>query len=160
MWRIQNGELPEELQTNAFWLLIGTIDFLKDDFDYCSEDVVIMGIKRVVGEIESRKPEAMIVINGLLPRAVKGSIGKLYRIDHKITIMDAIDNVNKKLKMYCDVNDNLFDFDAKDIFININDKIEGGKMSQFILNSLIAYYLSPPSNAKNGGWKSLKNREK
>ena len=157
LWRIQNGEFPVNLKTKVFWLLIGTNDFLKDDLDYCSEDVTLMGIKRVVGEIQLRMPETLIVINGLLPRAAKGREGRLYNNNGEITIMDAIDNVNEKLKSFCALDDGLHYFDAKDVFVEI-DKEQGeeDKISKFIPSSLMKDYLHPtPLGYQNWGKKII-----
>lgn len=144
LWRIQNGEFPVSLKTKVIWLLIGTNDFLKDDLDYCSEDVTLMGIKRVVGEIQTRVPEVLIVINGLLPRAGKGMKGRLYNDDGETTIMDAIDNVNEKLKNFCSLDDGLHYFDAKAIFVDTNMELgEENKISYFIPTSKMNDYLHP-----------------
>lgn len=111
-----------------------------------------MGIKRVVGEIQIRKPESTIVINGLLPRASKEREGQLYNNDGSISIMDAIDNVNGVLKEFCDQDDSLYYFDAKDIFVHIKEEeIHNGNRkenqdhasSMFIPSSLMADYLHP-----------------
>merc|ERR1711862_1027682 len=64
LWRIQNGELPSYLNPKVFWLLIGTNDLA---IKQCSEDVVLLGILRVIEEIQSLRPNAKIVINSILP---------------------------------------------------------------------------------------------
>ena len=65
LYRIQaGGELPNELDSKVFWLLIGTNDLSTN----CSEDVVTLGILSIVQEIRSKKPGSIVVINGLLPR--------------------------------------------------------------------------------------------
>ena len=143
---------------------VGTNDFLKDGLENCSEDVVLMGIQRVVGEIQSRKPESMIVVNGILPRAEKGNEGMLYVNsngngndkldggddndgDSTIDVMDAIDGVNKKLKEFCGTHDNLHYFDAKDIFVEAKEELqtEGNVVEYSIPQSLMADYLHPTS---------------
>ncbi len=162
LWRLQNGELPTKLTPKIFWILIGTNDFLKDGLDHCSEDVVLMGIKRVVGELQSRKPKSTIVINGILPRAEKGREGMLYGSgsddidgegggdgngDSAIGIMDAIDAVNAKLSEFCDTHENLHYFDGKDIFVETKEELqtEGKVVEHFIPQSLMADYLHPTS---------------
>lgn len=64
---MQHGEVDAKLNPSFWWILIGTNDFNKDAS--CSSEVVIMGIQRVVEEMLTRKPNAKIVINSLLPRA-------------------------------------------------------------------------------------------
>lgn len=122
LWRIQNGELPETLTAKVFWVLIGTNDFLKattaqgERVDQCSEEVVLMGIRRVVEEMRMRKPDCRIVVNGLLPRSDLGG-GMLYKKGEK-TVMDAIDVVNHHLKEYCEKSPNHLEyFDASNIFL-------------------------------------------
>ncbi len=142
LWRIQNGEFPEKLEPKIFWILIGTNDFLKDDLDYCSEEVVLMGIKRVIGEIQLRRPEATIVINGLLPRATKSSEGIVYQSNGK-TIMNAIDNVNEELQNFSNLHDNLYFFDAKDLFVIVEEHEKGNENVEVIPHELMADYLHP-----------------
>lgn len=65
LYRLQKGgELPDQLQSKVYWLLIGTNDLSQN----CSEDIVILGILSIVQEIRLKKPDSIVVINGLLPR--------------------------------------------------------------------------------------------
>jgi len=64
LWRIKNGELPENLNPKVIWLLIGTNDL---SLKQCSEEVVLLGILRVIEEIEALKPNTKIVVTGILP---------------------------------------------------------------------------------------------
>ena len=140
--------MPDKLEPKIFWILIGTNDFLKDGLDYCSEEVVLMGIKRIIGEIQSQKPEATIVINGLLPRATKISEGKVYETG-KTTIMNAIDSVNEELKSFSNLHDNLFYFDAKDLFVIDDDSEDAKEHSSIIPHELMADYLHPTALGYN-----------
>ena len=82
LYRLQEGgELPDELQSKVYWLLIGTNDLSQN----CSEDIVILGILSVVQEIRSKKPNSIVVINGLLPRTddVDGRLISTSTIDMK-----------------------------------------------------------------------------
>mmetsp|Transcript_5331 Transcript_5331/g.6210 ORF Transcript_5331/g.6210 Transcript_5331/m.6210 type:complete len:396 (+) Transcript_5331:118-1305(+) len=65
LWRLQNGELPDNLNPKVIWVLIGSNDF---GVTWCSPEIVLIGILRVVEELRMRKPNATIVINGLFPR--------------------------------------------------------------------------------------------
>jgi len=144
LWRIQNGEFPKALKSKVYWILIGTNDFLKDGIEHCSEEVILMGIKRVVEEIQLLKPESTIVINGILPRATKESGGRLYNTNGDKTIMNAIDNVNEELKDYCNQSDNLLYFDAKDVFIDTDsDDDDDNGQHQIIPQTLMQDYLHP-----------------
>jgi lysophospholipase L1-like esterase len=64
LWRIQNGELDDNLDSKVFWVLIGTND-LKSG---CSEDVILLGIIHVAEEIRKLRPDSIVVLNGILPR--------------------------------------------------------------------------------------------
>lgn len=135
--------MPKKLKSKVFWILIGTNDFLKDDVEYCSVDVVLMGIKRIIGEIQIQKPEATIVVNGLLPRASKAVDGRLYsKNKDEISIMDGIDSVNQKLREFCDLHESLHFFDAKDIFIDNKESVTEGSF-QYIPQYLMSDYLHP-----------------
>ncbi len=102
-----------------------------------------MGIKRVVGEIQMQRPEATIVINGLLPRATRSSKGLLYDGDGKTNIMNAIDNVNEELKSFCKPHDNLYYFDAKDLFV-IEEEFENLEQKHKIIpHELMRDFLHP-----------------
>lgn len=64
LWRLLHGEMPDGFNPRVWWISLGMNDIARM---HCSEEVVIMGILRVVEEIRSKKPDAKIVINSLLP---------------------------------------------------------------------------------------------
>ena len=66
LWRIMNGEMPETFHPKIWWLELGLNDLGRAQ---CSEEVVIIGVLRIVEEIQKRQPDAMIVINSLFPMA-------------------------------------------------------------------------------------------
>jgi len=66
LWRLLNGEMPSEFNPKIWWLELGMNDLGRTR---CSEEVVILGVLRVVEEILNKKPNANIVINSLLPMA-------------------------------------------------------------------------------------------
>ena len=55
LWRLLHGEMPESFSPPVWWLSLGMNDLARMQ---CSEEVVIMGILRVVEEIRLRKPDA------------------------------------------------------------------------------------------------------
>ena len=57
-------ELPDDLEPELFWILIGTNDIA----DNCSPDTILMGIIRIVLELLVRRPNATLMVHGLLPR--------------------------------------------------------------------------------------------
>mmetsp|Transcript_12535 Transcript_12535/g.35591 ORF Transcript_12535/g.35591 Transcript_12535/m.35591 type:complete len:504 (-) Transcript_12535:11-1522(-) len=66
LWRILNGEMPAEFNPKIWWLELGLNDLGRSQ---CSEEIVVIGILRIVEEIMKRKPDAKIVINSLFPMA-------------------------------------------------------------------------------------------
>mmetsp|Transcript_5824 Transcript_5824/g.13779 ORF Transcript_5824/g.13779 Transcript_5824/m.13779 type:complete len:394 (-) Transcript_5824:1095-2276(-) len=66
LWRLMNGEMPTDFHPKIWWLELGMNDLGRTR---CSEEVVILGVLRVVEEILNKKPNANVVINSLLPMA-------------------------------------------------------------------------------------------
>jgi hypothetical protein len=64
LWRIMNGEMPTGFNPKIWWLQLGLNDIGQMQ---CSEEVVVLGILRIVEEILYKKPNAKIIINSLLP---------------------------------------------------------------------------------------------
>jgi len=64
LWRIQHDEMPSDFNPKVWWVVLGMNDLTRMQ---CSEEIVVLGILRVVEEIHLRKPDARIVINSLLP---------------------------------------------------------------------------------------------
>ncbi len=147
LWRLQHGEMPRNLKSKVFWVLIGTNDFLREN--HCSEEVVLMGIERVIEELLHMRPSSTIVVNGLLPRAldldsptVGNGSGQLYREGEK-TVMDAIDIVNRHLEEFCSSRDDLEYFDATDLFVDEDRRLGKGRYSKFIPKELMDDHLHP-----------------
>ena len=59
-----HDEMPYDFNPQVWWLVLGMNDLTRMQ---CSEEIVVLGILRVVEEIRLRKPDAKIVINSLLP---------------------------------------------------------------------------------------------
>jgi len=66
LWRTMHGEMPDDFNPKVWWISLGMNDLGRMQ---CSEEVVVIGILRVVEEIRSKKPNAKIVINSMLPMA-------------------------------------------------------------------------------------------
>lgn len=64
LWRTMNGEMPYGLTPKVWWVGIGVNDFSAKG---CSEEVVLLGILRVVEEIQEQHPDDIVVINSILP---------------------------------------------------------------------------------------------
>jgi len=82
LWRIQNGEMPDYLNPKIWWLVLGTNDLAMKQ---CSEEVVLMGILRIIEEILEQKPDAKIVVNSILPMSsdIKGRVPRITKKDRK-----------------------------------------------------------------------------
>jgi len=96
LWRIQNGEMPYYLNPTIWWLVIGTNDLAMKQ---CSEEVVLMGILRIIEEILERKPDARIVVNSILPMSSdpKGRVPRITRKDRKKVHTESIGGFRRRL---------------------------------------------------------------
>jgi len=119
LWRLQNGELPDYLRPKIWWLVIGDNDIA---LRQCSEEVVLVGILRIVEEILDKIPDAKIVINSILPMTsnengytpnIKFSkVKKLSaHLDGSDTEVKSDTNVRRRLKGDDDDNDDEDDND-------------------------------------------------
>lgn len=122
LWRLQNGELPDQLNPKVVWLLIGTNDLGNT---WCSSEVVLIGILRVVEELRLRKPEATIVVNGLLPRTfnrkgyvMRGRPSLLWRTPRLPSLWRDIVAVNDELRQYALSRDYVQFFETDIFFLN------------------------------------------
>jgi lysophospholipase L1-like esterase len=126
LWRIQNGELPDSLNPKVIWLLIGTNDFGNS---WCSPELVLIGILRVVEEIRVRKPNAIVVIHGILPRTfshkgyvMRGQTAPLSSFVGKSKQLPSlwrdIVAVNEEIRRYCAERENVEYFETKLFFVD------------------------------------------
>jgi lysophospholipase L1-like esterase len=122
LWRIQNGELPDTLNPKVIWLLIGTNDFGNA---WCSPELVLIGIIRVVEELRLRKPAATIVINGLLPRSfhrkgyvMRGRPSLFGRAPRLPSLWRDIVSVNEELRQYSLSRDKVEYFETNLFFVD------------------------------------------
>ena len=110
---------------------------------YCSDEVVLIGILRVIEELRMLRPSSILVVNGILPRADKSATGRLYSSDHGTSaqrnVWDAIKIVNAKLRDYCESQGpNIVYFDATDVFLRKDN--EG---NEYIPKNLMSDFLHP-----------------
>ena len=153
LWRIQNGELPDALEPQVIWLLIGTNDFGNT---WCSAETVLIGIVRVVEELLQRKPAATIVINGLLPRTYnrQGYVGrgrsrkwwKSKAPPSMPSLYDDIEAVNEELKNYAASREKVEYFETHAFFVDRlapeeNLQLNGKLMPDFLHPSAEGYKL-------------------
>jgi len=65
LYRLQHGYLSNtDFNPHVWWIVVGMEDLARWG---CSEDVVIMGVLRIVEEIQKERPYAKVVINSLFP---------------------------------------------------------------------------------------------
>jgi lysophospholipase L1-like esterase len=133
---------------------------------WCSPEVALIGILRVVEELRIQKPGSIIVINGLLPRSFDRKDGYLHEkrnnnnniigIHRKYdgrynfpSLWNDIKNINQQLEEYSKRHDNVEYFDATDIFlmgdidiVSEDDlRIDPNLMNDFLHPSHIGYKL-------------------
>jgi lysophospholipase L1-like esterase len=153
LWRIQNGELPDALEPQVIWLLIGTNDFGNT---WCSAETVLIGIIRVVEELLQRKPAATIVVNGILPRTynrqgfvARGRSRKWWKSrapPSMPSLWDDIEAVNEELKNYASSREKVEYFETRAFFVDRlapeeNLQLDGKLMPDFLHPSAEGYRL-------------------
>lgn len=126
LYRIQNGEIPKSLNPKVWWLLIGTNDLGQKE---CSEEIIFIGIVRIVEEILRRKPDSTVVINGILPRTDRhdgylvSPSGADYSSNSSSSNGSQFDywpyilTINDELQEYSETHDNVIYVDSSDLFL-------------------------------------------
>lgn len=103
--RLQNNETVQGLSVKVLWVLIGTNDYASS---FCRVDCIVAGNLAIVRELRLQKPEATIVINGLLPRSKS-------RTD--VAFADDFAEINRRLSCIADTLDDVVFFDAAYLFL-------------------------------------------
>lgn len=135
LYRMQNGELPEFMHPQVWWILIGTNDMAAG----CSGDVIVAGVIRIIQEIRqhlhhhhARRGEtgkhAPIVINSILPRSPRNLLGDNNNNPHWKISKD----VNLRLSCYAAVSTDIYFANATDIFVQEETKESTGRDGIFI----------------------------
>lgn len=108
IFRLQNGELPTNLNPKVWWLLIGTNDLGADN---CSVESIVAGNLAIIKEIQRRRPDSKIVLNSLLPRTQRedGIIDDLW---------GQIVEINHRLEGFAQRMEGVDFFNATSIFLN------------------------------------------
>ena len=109
--------MPYGLTPKVWWVGIGINDLIVTG---CSEEVVLLGILRVVEEIQLSHPESIIVINSLLP-VQRNTDGLLEHSEshHKKVALKPKENNLPDDKM----SDNRMDIDLWPSIVAINDEL-------------------------------------
>lgn len=116
LWRLMHGEM-DGLYPKVWWVMTGMIDLARNS---CSEEVVLLGILRVVEEIRKQRPSAIIVINGLIPTTSRKS-GVLMNQTKKRRFAEAdlwpsIQLINYNLEVFAEKHKGIKYFDPVPIF--------------------------------------------
>lgn len=117
LWRLMNGEMPYGLTPKVWWVGIGINDL---SMTGCSEEVVLLGILRVVEEIQLKNPESIIVINSLLPvqRNTDGLLEHSESHHKKVALKQKENNLPDD-----EMSDNRMDVDLWPSIVAINDEL-------------------------------------
>lgn len=142
LYRLQGGELPDNINPKVFWLEIGTNNFRTE---YCAAEVVARGVTRIAEELMEKRPHSKIVLNGLLPRADHSLTGLLtanYEINGEelLTIWDGIKSVNEILQEFAKKHKNVYYVDSGDLFLEEIDDRKDGETRMFIRQDLMENY--------------------
>jgi lysophospholipase L1-like esterase len=109
--------MPYGLTPKVWWVGIGINDL---GMTGCSEEVVLLGILRVVEEIQMKNPEAIIVINSLLPvqRNTDGLLEHAESHHKKVALKKKENNLPD-----AEISDNRMDVDLWPSIVAINDEL-------------------------------------
>lgn len=134
LWRIQNDEF-QNLKPNVWWISIGANDLLAT---HCSEEITLMGVLRVVEELLSRKDGAIVVINSILPVAVRANLLLEGKSAHN-KYWYSIKQVNERLHKFAKKHSLVKYFKADDILTETRGRDLYMKKEMF----LDKFHLSP-----------------
>ena len=113
LYRLQNGEFPDELQVPVIWLLIGTNNL---GHNRCNAETVTASILHVVALLRQTKPDAQVVINSILPKDQEPLA--------QSTTWKLITAVNERLECYVATSNHdnhVHFFNATEIFLTGSD---------------------------------------
>jgi lysophospholipase L1-like esterase len=112
LWRLENGEL-DGVNPKVVVLLAGT----NNVGNAASADDVTRGLQAIVRVIQTKAPEATIIVTGIFPR------------NDKMATMPVIDNINANLSKLAD--------GRKVRYLNINDRLASrdGKLLDGMMNA-------------------------
>jgi lysophospholipase L1-like esterase len=113
MWHLENGMLPDKLQPDAWIIMIGTNDLGRWD---CSKRSTLAGILHVAQMLHTKRPDALIIIHGLLPRSdvFRAQPETDYSLGRR---WDQILWINRELKRFCALHENWNYIEANRLFL-------------------------------------------
>jgi lysophospholipase L1-like esterase len=156
---MQHGEFPNNLKAKVWWILIGTNDLARGT---CSEEAVVLGILRIVEEVNYHRPNDVIVVQGILPRSNRGdgalvhrsSIHGLFERSHdkaytaeaakrQFLLWPSIVSINKQLELFCEKHERAVFFDAANLFIGTVGNEHYQSKTYQLLHDLMPDYRHP-----------------
>lgn len=123
LWRIRNGELPDDLNPKIWWIFTGINDIRVKG---CSHEVTSMAIIRLVEELQMARPGSKIVLNGILPSSGNEGFGPKAWNESKLT--------NGALFKFSRQHENIELFDPSPSFIDMEKYKKGNKKKSITLN--------------------------
>ena len=102
LWHLENGMLPVTLNPKVWMVLIGTNDLGRT---LCNKEATLSGILEVVATLRSKRPEATILVHGLLPRSDKTMAKEMKEENYLMKYFwEQIQWINKRLQETCESN--------------------------------------------------------
>eukprot|EP00591_Stephanopyxis_turris_P009166 CAMPEP_0195508398 /NCGR_PEP_ID=MMETSP0794_2-20130614/1612_1 /TAXON_ID=515487 /ORGANISM="Stephanopyxis turris, Strain CCMP 815" /LENGTH=420 /DNA_ID=CAMNT_0040635343 /DNA_START=120 /DNA_END=1382 /DNA_ORIENTATION=- len=139
LWRLQHNEMSWYWNPRVWWVTIGINDMMRTG---CSEEVTLIGIIRIVEEIQVRQPGSIIVVNGLLPTSAmtlgkgeglpgeeKAGNKQKHKLGQRKFLSKSVISVNDELKKFCDKNPTVKYFEPSGVFMNDEGKIDNKLMA-------------------------------
>jgi len=122
LWHIQNGIIPKSLQPKVWFLLIGTNDLRNHKM---TPAIIACAIVDIALQVKRLRPNAKIIISGLLPKQDGSGRGSLTLGKN----WDKIRNINSRLEGFCiDNPDGFYYFEDSALFVDDNHNEIKSKM--------------------------------
>jgi lysophospholipase L1-like esterase len=147
LWRLENGEL-DGVNPKVVVLLAGTNNVCHGTPTVCGDESaedILKGYKAVLGVIQAKAPEAVIIVTGIFPRNDNMAVVPLiYRVDEKLSKL-----ADGKRILYLDINDKLADKEGK-LFEGmmggdgIHPALKGYQVWADALKLILTQLLGPP----------------
>jgi hypothetical protein len=153
VWRLEHGELPDNVNVNIYWLWSGVTDLLSG---YCSEEATVLGILRTAEELAARDTQAVVVVQGILPvsrhngELEEASSGIFHhpKVAHSVnqakqryTFWPSIKAINKELEDFCTNHPQIVYYDASKLFLGSMGNEHFKQANQQIIHELMPDYV-------------------
>jgi lysophospholipase L1-like esterase len=149
--------MPDTLHSNVYWLWIGMNDLITG---YCSEEAVVLGILRAAEEISFHDPEAVVVVQGILPlskhdgtleapstkKLLKTKTSAVHTVaaaKDRYLFWPSIQAINKELEKFCTDHERMVYFDAAELFVGSMGNSVYRQRGITIMKELMPDYINP-----------------